>query len=89
MAMCCDDEVKNAVRAKKEDDTKLEISGRHEDNESYQQANREAKKEMSRSITQAMDKMYDKPDTERREIRMLYRRTKGRVKSTKYFTQKE
>lgn len=80
------DEVKDAIRAKKEAKKKWETSGKHEDRDSYRQANKEAKKEVARSKTQAMDEVYGELGTPEGE-RKIYRIAKARDKSTKDFTQ--
>ena len=43
------DEVKDAIRAKKEEMKVWERSGREEERDSYKQANKEAKKEVAQS----------------------------------------
>ena len=65
------DEVKDAIRAKKEANKKWDASGRQEERDIYRQANKEAKKEVARSKARAMDEVYkelETPEGERRSI---------------------
>ena len=54
------EEVKDAIRAKKEAKKKWETSGRQDERDSYRQTNKEANKEVARSNAQAMDEVYSK-----------------------------
>ena len=80
------DEVKDAIRAKKEAKKKWDASGRHEERDIYRQANKEAKKEVARSKAHAMDEVYKELETPEGE-RKIYRIAKARDKSAKDFTQ--
>ena len=51
------DEVKDAIRAKKEAKKKWDASGRQEERDIYRQANKEAKKEVAISKAHAMDEV--------------------------------
>ena len=57
------DEVKDAIRAKKEAKKKWDASGRQEERDIYRQANKEAKKEVARSKAHAMDEVYKELET--------------------------
>ncbi len=52
--------MKDAIRAKKEANNKLETPGRQDDRNIYRQTNKEANKEVARSNAQAMDEVYSK-----------------------------
>ena len=80
------DEVKDAIRAKKEAKKKWDASGRQEERDIYRQANKEAKKEVARSKAHAMDEVYKELETPEGE-RKIYRIAKARDKSAKDFTQ--
>ena len=80
------DEVKDAIRAKKEAKKKWEASGRQEEREIYKQANKGAKKEVARSKAHAMDEVNKELETPEGE-RKIYRIAKARDKSAKDFTQ--
>ena len=55
------EEVKDAIRAKKEAKKKWETSGRQEERDIiYRQTTKEANKEVARSNAQAMDEVYSK-----------------------------
>ena len=77
------DEVKDAIRAKKEATKKWDAPGRQEERDIYRQASKEAKKEVARSKAHAMYKELETPEGERK----IYRIAKARDKSTKYVTQ--
>ena len=80
------DEVKDAIRAKKEAKKKWGASGRQEERYIYRQANKEAKKEVARSKAHAMDEVYKELETPEGE-RKIYRIANARDKSAKDFTQ--
>ena len=80
------EEVKEAIRAKKEAKKKWTTSGRQEDMDSYQQANKAAKKEVARSKAHVMDEIYKGLETTEGEGK-IYRIAKSRNKATKDFTQ--
>ena len=80
------DEVKDAIRAKKEAKKKWDASGRQEERDIYRQANKEAKKEVARSKAHAMDEVYKELETPEGE-RKIYTIAKARDKSAKDFTQ--
>ena len=80
------DEVKDAIRAKKQAKKKWDASGRQEERDIYRQANKEAKKEVARSKAHAMDEVYKELETPEGE-RKIYRIAKARDKSAKDFTQ--
>ena len=80
------DEVKDAIRAKKEAKKKSDASGRQEERDIYRQANKEAKKEVARSKAHAMDEVYKELETPEGE-RKIYRIAKALDKSAKDFTQ--
>ena len=80
------DEVKDAIRSKKEAKKKWDASGRQEERDIYRQANKEAKKEIARSKAHAMDELYKELETPEGE-RNIYRIAKARDKSAKDFTQ--
>ena len=80
------DEVKDAIRAKKDAKKKWDASGRQEERDIYRQANKEAKKEVASSKAHAMDEVYKELETPEGE-RNIYRIAKARDKSAKDFTQ--
>ena len=80
------DEVKDAIRAKKEANKKWDASGRQEERDIYRRANKEANKEVARSKAHAMDEVYKKLETPEGE-RQIYRIANARDKSAKDFTQ--
>ena len=80
------DDVKDAMRAKKEAKKKWDASGRQEERDIYRQPNKEAKKEVARSKAHAMDEVYKELETPEREQK-IYRIAKARDKSAKDFTQ--
>ena len=74
------DEVRDAIRAKKEAKKKWETSGRHEERNIYRQANKAAKKEVAISKAHAMDEVFNELETPEGE-RKIYRIAKARDKS--------
>ena len=57
------DEVKDAIRAKKEAKKKWDAAESQEKRDIYRQTNKEAKKEVARSKAHAMDEVYNELDT--------------------------
>ena len=80
------EEVKDAIRAKKETNKKCDAAGRQEERDIYRQANKEAQKEVAISKAHAMDEVYKELETPEGE-RNIYRIAKARDKSAKDFTQ--
>ena len=76
------EEVKEAIRAKKEAKKKWATSGRQEDRDSYRRANKAANKEVARSKAHAMDEAYKELETMEGEGK-IYRIAKARKKGDK------
>ena len=57
------DEVKDAIRAKKETNKKCDAAGRQEERDIYRQANKEAQKVVAISKAHAMDEVYKELET--------------------------
>ena len=74
------EEVKGAIRARKQAKKKWETSGRQEERDIYRQANKAAKKEVAISKAHAMDEVYKELETPEGE-RNIYRIAKARDKS--------
>ena len=65
--------MKDAIRAKNEANKKWEAPGRQEEREkhNYRQANKEAKKEVTRSKAHAMDEVYKELEHQRENERSI------------------
>ena len=80
------DEMKDAIRVKKEAKKKWDASGRQEERGIYRRANKEAKKELARSKAHAMDEVYIELETSEGE-RKIYRKQRLETNLPKNFTQ--
>ena len=82
------DELKDAIRAKKEAKQKWDASGRQVERDIYRQANKEAKTEVAISKAHAIVVVYKELETPEGERKISgYRIAKARDKSAKDFTQ--
>ena len=77
---CWNEEVKDAIRVRKEAKKKWETPGRQEERVIYRQANKATKKEVAISKAHAMDEVYKELETPEGE-RNIYRIAKARDKS--------
>ena len=77
---CWNEEVKDAIRARKQAKKKWETPGRQEEKVIYRQANKAEKEEVAISKAHAMDEVYkelETPDGERKNYRIAKARDKS------------